>query len=159
MQIGKNTVVSIDYTLTNDAGEVIDTSSGREPLVYLHGVGGIIPGLEDALAGKQAGESLKVRVPPEQAYGPKDPKLVQGVPRQQFHGVPNIDVGMQFQAQTGAGTRIVTVVGVTPETVTVDANHPLAGQSLNFDVKVVEVREASEEELSHGHVHGPHGHH
>jgi FKBP-type peptidyl-prolyl cis-trans isomerase SlyD len=158
MQVDKNKVVSIDYTLTNTQGQVLDTSKGAQPLTYLHGVGGIIPGLESALQSKNPGESLKVSVPPDQGYGEKDPNLVQPVPRANFGSIPNIAPGMQFQAQNAQGSRIVTVVEATPETVTIDANHPLAGQTLNFDVTVVDVRDATAEELAHGHVHGPGGH-
>jgi FKBP-type peptidyl-prolyl cis-trans isomerase SlyD len=158
MQITKDTVATIDYTLTDPKGQVIDSSRGRVPLAYLHGASNIIPGLESALEGKNAGDSVNVTVAPEQGYGPRDPNLVQPVPRTSFQGVPEIKKGMQFQAQTPGGARIVTVVDVDPQNVTVDANHPLAGMDLNFDVKVVEVRQATPEELSHGHAHGPEGH-
>ena len=158
--IAKGKVATIDYTLTNDAGEVLDSSQGREPLTYLHG-GGLIPGMEQALEGRSAGEAFKVTIPPEQGYGEKDPNMVQPVPRANFAGVPNIEKGMQFQARSpdGSGARVVTVVDVSPDTVTVDANHPLAGETLHFDVSVKDVRDASPEELSHGHAHGPGGHH
>lgn len=160
MQIAKNTVVTIDYHLTDPQGQVLDSSRGKQPLAYLHGVGGIIPGLETALNGKSAGDTLSVTIPPEQAYGVKNPQMVQDVPRSAFQGVADIQPGMQFQAQGPQGqVQIVTVVKVTPDTVTIDANHPLAGVTLNFDVTVVSVREATPEEISHGHVHGPGGHH
>jgi FKBP-type peptidyl-prolyl cis-trans isomerase SlyD len=158
MQIAKNTVATIDYTLTDPSGQVIDTSKGRQPLAYLHGASNIIPGLESALEGRGAGESLAVTVPPEQGYGPRDPNLVQPVPRSNFQGISEIKPGMQFQAQTPDGARVVTVVNVDPQNVTVDANHPLAGVELKFDVKVVDVRPATPEEVTHGHVHGPNGH-
>jgi len=158
MQATKEKVVSIDYTLTDEQGSVIDTSSGRGPLAYLHGAGNIIPGLENALEGKSAGDTLTVTVPPDQAYGEHDPELVQAVPRDRFPAGSDVRVGTQFQAQTPVGQRIVTVVGVNNDEVTVDANHPLAGKPLTFDVTVVEVREATADELSHGHVHGPGGH-
>jgi len=159
MQVAKDKVVSIDYTLTGTGGNVIDSSSGGEPLTYLHGAGNIIPGLERALEGKSAGEQVKTTVGPDDGYGQKNPGLVQPVPRAQFPGVKDISIGMQFQAQTNHGPRVVTVVGVNDDTVTVDANHPLAGETLNFDVKVVEVRDATQQELDHGHAHGPGGHH
>lgn len=159
MQIAKHSVVTIDYTLTSPDGQVLDTSRGRQPLTYLHGVGGIIPGLEAALAGKSAGESVNVTIPPEQGYGQKDPRMVQAVPRSAFQGVSDIQPGMQFQAQSPQGARVVTVVKVTDDEVTVDANHPLAGMELKFDVDVKDVRAATPEEISHGHVHGPGGHH
>lgn len=159
MQIAKNKVVSIDYTLTGDDGKVIDTSDGGEPLMYLHGAGEIIPGLERALEGKSAGDAVEATIQPADGYGQKNPNLVQPVPRKQFPGVNEIRVGMQFQAQTNHGPRAVTVVDVSDDTVTVDANHPLAGQTLNFDVKVVDVRDATQEELAHKHAHGAGGHH
>jgi FKBP-type peptidyl-prolyl cis-trans isomerase SlyD len=157
MQIEDQKVVSIDYTLTGSDGQVIDSSEGRGPLAYLHGAGNIIPGLEKALAGKSAGDAVNAKIPPSEAYGEKDPQLVQAVPRDRFPA-QDIKVGMQFQAQGGGQSRVVTVVNVDPENVTIDANHPLAGQTLNFDVKVVEVRDATQEELAHGHVHGAGGH-
>jgi FKBP-type peptidyl-prolyl cis-trans isomerase SlyD len=158
MQIQDQKVVSIDYTLTGSDGQVIDSSQGRGPLAYLHGAGNIIPGLEKALTGKSAGDAVNAKIPPGEAYGEKDPQLVQAVPRDRFPA-QDIKVGMQFQAQGGGQSRVVTVVNVDPENVTIDANHPLAGQTLNFDVKVVDVRDATQEELAHGHVHGPDGHH
>ena len=158
MQISKNKVATIDYTLTSPDGQVLDTSKGGQPLTYLHGVGGIIPGLETALEGKAQGEQLTVTVPPEQAYGTRNEQLVQDVPRGMFQGVQEIKPGMQFKAQSNQGTQVVTVVGVNDETVKIDANHPLAGIPLKFDVSVVGVRDATAEELSHGHVHGPGGH-
>ena len=156
--IANDHVVKFHYTLTNSEGEVLDKSEGQ-PLVYLHGAGNIIPGLENALTGKTAGEKLIVNVPAEQGYGEYNPDLVQEVPSQMFQGVENIEAGMQFQAQTDDGVQIVTVKSVEGDTVVVDANFPLAGQDLTFDVEIVEVREATAEELEHGHVHGEGGHH
>ena len=155
MQISANKVVSIEYTLTNDQGDVIDTSSGRAPLDYLQGHGNIIPGLENALEGKTAGDSLKVSIAPADGYGERDDALTQAVPRQMFENADEVQVGMQFQTMSEHGPHVVTVVSVDAENVTVDANHPLAGENLNFDVTVVSVRDASAEELDHGHVHGP----
>jgi FKBP-type peptidyl-prolyl cis-trans isomerase SlyD len=157
MQVTKDKVVTIDYTLTGPQGEVLDSSQGREPLAYLHGRGGIIPGLEGALEGKAEGEQLSVTVPPEQGYGQRDEKMIAAVPRERFKGVNDIRPGMQFQANTEAGPRVVTVLGVDDQSVRVDANHPLAGVPLKFDVKVVGVRDASNEELNHGHAHGAGG--
>lgn len=159
MQIAQNSVVAFHYTLTNDAGDVVDSSEGREPLVYLHGAGNIIPGLEKQLEGHKAGDSLQAHVEAADAYGEKNPQMVQQVPAAAFQGVENVEPGMQFQAQTEQGPLMVTVVGVEGDTVTVDGNHPLAGQALNFDVAIDSVREASEEELAHGHVHGAGGAH
>lgn len=159
MQIAENTVASFHYTLTNDAGEVLDTSRGREPLVYLHGAGNIVPGLEEAMAGHKTGDSFKVDVAPEDGYGNHHEGLVQDVPRGAFQGVDEIEPGMSFQANTPQGVHSVTVTKVTPDIVTVDGNHPLAGQTLHFEVEVTDVRAASAEELEHGHVHGAGGHH
>lgn len=154
MQIAQNSVVAFHYTLTNDAGEVLDSSEGREPLTYLHGSGNIIPGLEKELEGRQNGDKLQVAVSPEEGYGETQPALVQEVPRDAFQGVESIEPGMQFQAQTQGGPLMVTVTQIEGDTVTVDGNHPLAGQKLNFDVEIAEVREATAEEVEHGHVHG-----
>ncbi len=159
MKISKDKVVSIEYTLRDDAGTVLDTSDGREPLAYLHGNGNLIPGLEAQLEGKSSNESLKVAVAPADGYGEFDAGQIVDVPRSQFTGVADLAVGMQFTASGPDGHRIVTVTKVGLETVTVDGNHPLAGKTLNFDVRIVGVREATAEELSHGHVHGPGGHH
>lgn len=159
MQIAPDAVVSIHYTLTNDAGETLDSSAGGEPLAYLHGKGNLIPGLEKALVGKQTGDKLQVKVPPAEAYGEYDKGLLQNVPRRSFKGIAQVQVGMQFQVQSPQGPRSVTVTRVVGDMVTVDANHPLAGKNLNFEVEVTDVRPASEEELAHGHVHGPGGHH
>lgn len=153
MQIQNNKIVAIDYTLTDDDGEVIDTSEGREPLAYLHGQGGIIEGLETALEGRQVGDQLNVAVPPEKAYGLRSDELMQHVPREQFKGVEDLEVGMQFQADTQSGPMVFTVVDVGEEIIQVDGNHPLAGENLNFDVTIREVRDATEQELEHGHAH------
>jgi FKBP-type peptidyl-prolyl cis-trans isomerase SlyD len=158
MQITKDKVASIDYTLTDDQGTVLDTSSGRDPLAYIHGTGNLIPGLEKELEGKTTGENLKVTIAPEDAYGPKIDDLTQVVPRDRFEDIDKLEVGMQFQTATEAGPQIVTVTNVNDDDITIDGNHPLAGMTLNFEVSVVEVREASQEELDHGHVHGPGGH-
>ncbi|NJL32239.1 MAG: peptidylprolyl isomerase [Phycisphaerales bacterium] len=159
MQIAEKTVVSINYTLTDPKGEVLDTSKDRGPMTYLHGVGQIIPGLEKALMGKSAGEAMTVTIAAEEAYGARQEELVMTVPRERFQGVERMEVGMQFQAQGPQGRRVVTVVGFEGADVKVDANHPLAGMPLTFAVNVVEVRAATQEELDHGHVHGPEGHH
>jgi FKBP-type peptidyl-prolyl cis-trans isomerase SlyD len=159
MQVANDKVVLIHYTLTNDAGEVLDSSSGREPLAYLQGHGNIIPGLENALAGKQAGDKLDVHVAPADGYGVHDPSLIQQVPRRQFGGTTP-KPGMQFQAEMTKGQpRVVTVTHVKGDMVTIDGNHALAGENLHFAVEVTEVRDATAEELQHGHVHGPGGHH
>jgi FKBP-type peptidyl-prolyl cis-trans isomerase SlyD len=157
MQVARDTVVAIHYTLKNDAGMTLDASTAGEPLVYLHGNGHLIPGLERALEGKRVGDKLSVAVAPADAYGEVDADLVQDVPRSAFRGVDDIQVGMRFQAQSNDGPRTVVVTKVTSDVITVDGNHPLAGQTLNFDVEIAAVRAATREELAHGHVHGPGG--
>ena len=156
--IANDLVVTFNYKLTNAEGETLDQSQG-EPLAYLHGAGNIIPGLEKALVGKAVGDKFTVNVPAAEGYGEYNADLVQEVPKQMFQGVENIEAGMQFQAQTDDGVQIVTVKSVEGENVIVDANFPLAGQDLTFDVEIVGIREASAEELEHGHVHGAGGHH
>ena len=152
MEIEERRVAAFHYTLTNDAGEVIDKSAADAPLAYLHGAGNIVPGLEKALLGKKTGDSLTADVAPEEAYGPRHEGLIQTVPRSAFEGVESVQPGMQFEARTEKGPLLVTVTKVEPEEVVVDGNHPLAGQQLHFAVDVVEVREATEEELNNGHV-------
>ncbi|AFJ01283.1 FKBP-type peptidyl-prolyl cis-trans isomerase SlyD [Methylophaga frappieri] len=157
MKVADNAVVVIDYTLTNNEGQVIDSSEGAGPLAYLHGAGNIIPGLETALAGKEAGDEVKASIEPANAYGERHEALKQEVPAELFSGVDKVEVGMQFQSETEQGPVLVTVTEVGDKTITVDGNHPLAGVHLNFDVNVREVREATQEELEHGHVHGEGG--
>lgn len=160
MLIAVNKAVSIDYTLTNDAGEVIDSSAGAAPMVYLHGAGNIIVGLEKALEGKRAGDELNVVVEPQDAYGEFSAELIAVLGREMFEGVDELEVGMQFHASGPDGSmQIVTIRDLDGDEVTVDGNHPLAGQRLTFQVKVIDVRDAHAEELAHGHVHGEGGHH
>ncbi|HEY5717770.1 MAG TPA: peptidylprolyl isomerase [Motiliproteus sp.] len=160
MQIADNKVASFHYTLRDDKGEVLDSSDGGEPLAYLHGVGNIISGLETALLGKTTGDSLSVTVSAEDAYGPVRDELIQTVPMEAFTGVDNVAEGMRFEASTASGPVSVVVTKVEGDEVTVDGNHPLAGQTLHFDVAIVEVRDATDEEKAHGHVHsGGCGHH
>ena len=159
MLIANQHVVAIDYTLSNDAGEVIDSSAGAEPLVYLHGAGNIIAGLENALVGKTVGDELDVSIEPQDAYGEYSAELITNLGRDMFEGVEELEVGMQFHASApDGGMQIVTIRDVDGDQVTIDGNHPLAGQQLNFKVKVISVRAASEEEVAHGHVHGEGGH-
>jgi FKBP-type peptidyl-prolyl cis-trans isomerase SlyD len=159
MSIEKDSVVTFHYTLKDDAGEVIDTSSGGDPLAYLHGHGNLVPGLERELTGKGTGDKLNVKVTPAEGYGEHDAALIQRVPRRQLKGIAKIYVGLKLHAQTPEGPREVTVTQVLGDTVTIDANHPLAGKNLNFDIDITDVRTATAEELEHGHVHGAHGHH
>ena len=159
MSIGPDQVVSIHYTLRDDAGEVIDRSAEGEPLSYLHGHGNLIPGLERELAGRKPGDRLQVKITPTDGYGEYDRELVQRVPRRALKGLAEVRVGMRLQAHTPQGPRAVMVTQVSGDLVTLDGNHPLAGKNLNFEVEVAAVRAATEEELTHGHVHGPGGHH
>lgn len=157
MRVAANKAVSIEYTLRDTEGKVLDSSQGRAPLTYLHGAGNIVPGLERALEGKAEDESVEVSVPPEQGYGLRDERLVRNLPMRRL---PNgkAEVGMRFQVKTEHGPQVLTVRAVRGDYAQVDANHPLADVTLCFSVKVVAVRDATEEELAHGHVHGPHGH-
>ena len=150
MQIEADKVVSFDYTLTDSQGEVVDTSEGREPLAYLHGHGNIVPGLEKAMEGNEPGAKLQVTVPPEEGYGPYRDELVQTVSKEVFSGVDKVEPGMQFHAESAQGPLIVTVKKIEGEQVVIDGNHQLAGQDLNFDVKVRDVRPATDEELEQG---------
>lgn len=154
LMIGKNAVVSIHYTLKDDDGQVMDSSEGRDPLSYLHGANNLIPGLEKELEGKSSGQSFSATIAPTEAYGESNPELVQTISKEMFQGVENIEPGMAFTAQGPQGQQQVTVTAVEGDDVTVDANHPMAGKTLNFEVEVVDVRDATEEELEHGHVHG-----
>lgn len=158
MQIGKNKVVSIHYTLTDNEGTTIDSSIGGAPLVYIQGIGNLIPGMEEGLDGHSVGEKLVIKVSPEKGYGVRHEQLIQKVPRASF-GTQDIKPGMQFQTQGNHGAQVVTVTEVGLDSVTVDGNHPLAGVDLNFDVEVMDIRLATKEELEHGHVHGAGGHH
>lgn len=158
-QITHNSAVSIHYRLTDEQGNQLDAST-QEPLVYLHGHHNIIPGLEKALEGKTVGDELTVTVAPAEAYGEYYQEAVQDIPREYFQGVDTIEVGMQFQSQTENGQpMLVQVIAVDDKTVRVDANHPLAGKSLTFEVKIADIRAATEEEIAHGHIHGVGGHH
>ncbi|MDP6198991.1 MAG: peptidylprolyl isomerase [Porticoccaceae bacterium] len=156
MTIKDNSAVSFHYTLTDDDGQQLDSSVGNAPLAYLHGAGNIIPGLENALKGKSVGDNMTVAVSAAEGYGEVQSELIQQVPRDAFQGVDSIEVGMQFEAQTGQGGSVpVTVTAISEDTITVDGNHPLAGKNLNFEVSIEDVRDATPEELELGHIHGP----
>jgi len=158
MQIADKMVVTIDYTLKDDNGNILDSSNDGN-FAYLHGSNNIIPGLEHALTGKLAGDEVDVKVSPAEGYVERNDSMVQAVPRDMFDSEQEIEVGMQFHAQSPEGDMVVvTVTDVDKDDITVDGNHPLAGMNLNFGVKVVDVREATAEERDHGHVHGPGGH-
>ena len=159
MLIETHKVVTLHYTLTDEQGAIIDQSQDGS-FVYMHGAQNIIPGLENELTGKKAGDELSVSVAPADAYGERNDELTQQVPKTMFADQSQIAVGTQFHAQSPDGqTLIVTVIDIGDDSVTVDGNHPLAGVQLNFDVKVIDVRDATPEEIDHGHVHGPGGHH
>ena len=161
MQIAPNTVVTMAYTLTDSNGNVHDQADASHPFAYLHGAQNIIPGLEIALNGKQANDSVTVTIAPEDAYGERNDQLTQQVPRAMFGGVPDDKLvpGAKFQAQTDAGVEVITITAVDGDMITIDANHPLAGETLNFDVQILEVRMATRDEIAHGHAHGAGGHH
>ncbi len=159
MEIAADRVVTIHYTLKDDNGAVLDSSAGGDPLAYIQGHGNLVSGLEKALEGKQDGNTLSVVVPPAEGYGVRDEGLIQRVPKRTLQGSGEIKKGMQFQARTDDGMRLFTVTAVVGDMVTLDGNHPLADQTLHFDVTIVGVREATAEELEHGHVHGAGGHH
>ena len=159
MQIAADAVVLIHYTLKDDDGKVLDSSDGSEPLAYIQGHGNLVPGLEKALEGKKDGDALAVTLSPDEGYGTRNETLVQRVPKRSLQGSGEIRKGMQFRAQTDEGLRVFTVTAVVGDMVSLDGNHPLADQTLHFDVEVVSVRAATAEELEHGHVHGAGGHH
>ena len=155
MHITHHTVAAIRYTLRNDAGDVLDSSEGGEPLYYLHGENNLIPGMEEGLEGRQAGDQLNLVIPPEKGYGLLDATNIHEIPRSAFGGA-DVEPGMQFQADDGM---VVTVKAVGPDSVTIDGNHELAGQTLHFAIEVADVRPATADELAHGHAHGPGGGH
>jgi FKBP-type peptidyl-prolyl cis-trans isomerase SlyD len=159
MQIAQNSVAAFHYTLTDDEGQVIDSSEGRDPLTYLHGSGQIVPGLEKQMEGRAVGDTFQADVAPEEGYGVHHAELMQEVPREAFQGVEDVQPGMQFQGRGPQGEINVTVTKVEDGKVFIDGNHPLAGKTLHFAIEVTDVRDASEEELAHGHVHGAGGHH
>ncbi len=158
MQIGPETVVSFHYTLRDESGKELETSRGGNPATYLHGANNIIRGLESAMAGRGDGDQFSVTVPPGEGYGLRNPDSVQRVPIKHLAFKGKLRPGAVVQLGTSDGMRAVTVVKAGRHTADIDTNHPLAGQTLVFDIEVLETRSASVEELSHGHVHGPGGH-
>ncbi len=159
MKISENTVVTLNYTLKNSDGELLDTSVGRKPLVYLHGVGGLIPGLEKELKGREKGENLHAVIKPEEAYGRRNDNMIKVVSKDGFQGEGEIQVGMRVRLDTDQGAQIGNISKIEGNDVTLDLNHPLADVTLHFDVDILDVRSATDEEISHGHAHGPGGHH
>lgn len=158
MIIADQTVVLFNFILKNADGEEIDNSAGDDPVAYLHGAGAIVPGLEAAFEGKSAGDKFQVTVPPAEGFGEHDETLPEVVPREEFEESAELEVGMQFRVPTDDGESIVTVMEIGDDTVSLDGNHELAGVVLDFDVTIVEVREATAEEIEHGHAHGVGGH-
>jgi FKBP-type peptidyl-prolyl cis-trans isomerase SlyD len=154
MQITDKLAVSIHYILTNSAGEQLDSSKDADPMVYLHGFGQIIPGLENALTGKVVGDKFNVTVASADAYGDRKDEMVQVVPKSMFRDMGEIEEGMHFNADTSHGVSVVTVSKVDGDDITIDGNHPLAGEELTFDVEVMDIRPATEDELNHKHIHG-----
>jgi FKBP-type peptidyl-prolyl cis-trans isomerase SlyD len=152
MQIADKHVVTIHYTVKTTEGDTIDDSDGGEPLAFIQGSKYMIAGLEEALYGKETGDKFSTTIEPDKAYGERQDQLVQQVPANMFEGM-DVEVGMSFRATTEQGEQSVIIIDKDDETVTVDGNHPLSGLSLVFDVSIEDVREATEEELAHGHVH------
>ena len=158
--VAKDTVVTFHYTLTDKGGQVLDSSRDGEPLVYLHGYSQIVPGLENALVGKAVGSAFKVEVDPSQGYGERNEQMVMTFPRSQGNLPADIAVGFVVELVSPEGYEIpARVIAVTEENITLDANHPLAGETLYFDIELTAVRAATKDELAHGHAHGPGGHH
>jgi FKBP-type peptidyl-prolyl cis-trans isomerase SlyD len=159
MQITPGSVVVFDYTLTDDDKDIIDSSVGSEPLAYIQGEGQIVPGLEKAMEGKKAGDSFKISIAPEEAYGVHDPENISVVPADQIEGGEELEEGMQLHTEGEFGEQTVIITKIVGNEVTIDGNHPLAGMTLHFDISIRDVRPATDEERDHGHVHGPGGHH
>ena len=158
MKIDANKVVAINYTLKSDDGTVLDSSEGKSPLPYIQGTGQLIPGLEKELEGKEVGEKMDIVIAPAEAYGEVNKEMVFDVSKEGFRGNEELKVGMQVEVEMDKGKSIAAGTKIEDDNVTLDLNHPLAGMTLHFNVEIMEVRKASEEELSHGHVHGPGGH-
>lgn len=159
MQITDNKVVGFHFKLTNDKGELIDSSADQPALRYIHGQGNILPGLEKALTGKEEGDSFMLTLQPDEGYGVRDENLVKTMPRSEIKGTAEVAVGTEFEAEFPSGPKMVTVTAIEGDNVTIDGNHPLAGEVLTFEIDVAEVREPTADEHTHGHVHGPGGAH
>ncbi|PIP88605.1 MAG: peptidylprolyl isomerase [Bdellovibrionales bacterium CG12_big_fil_rev_8_21_14_0_65_38_15] len=159
MKIAKNVVVTMNYTLKDDKGTVIDSSSENGPLSFIQGIGNIITGLEAKMEGKEKGDKFNCTISPVDGYGEADPNLIQKVERSQFGEGDTLEVGMMFEVGNDEQTFIARVISLDDQNVTLDANHPMAGQTLNFDIEILNVRAAEANELAHGHAHGEGGHH
>ena len=158
MRIELDKVVTIDFTMYDDgSNEILETSKNDTPLVYLHGAGELPEGLEDQLDDKQAGDEVHITLEPDLAYGERDEELVQTVPRDQFEGIDDLQIGMRFEAETEEGPQSVRVIGFEGDDIIIDANEQYAGRTVRFDVTVLGVRDATDEELDHGHAHGEEG--
>jgi len=155
MKVAKNTVVSITYTLKDSEGNVLDSTDASDPLAYLHGVGNLIPGMEKALDNRDSGENFQVVIPPEDGYGTFDEDLIWELEKAQFAELEDVEEGTQFVLETDDEQVLVTVVDIKDDVVVVDGNHELADETLHFDITVVDIRDATAEEIEHGHAHGP----
>jgi len=159
MRISANMVVLFDFQLKDDDGQPIESSADGEPIAYLHGSGEVVPGLEAALEGREAGDSFQVTVSPEDGFGERSEELCQDISKEEFTDIDDLAVGMQFRVPTDDGETVVTVTEIGNDFVSIDGNHELAGCTLHFDVQIREVRAATPEEIEHGHAHGVGGHH
>lgn len=159
MEVAAKRVVSIHYKVTDSQGNPVDATPPDSPMSYLHGAHNVIPGVERALEGKQAGDHVTANIEAAQGYGERNPELMQRIPAKRLKGAGKLQRGMRLRVNTSQGERQVTIVKVGRFTVDIDGNHPLAGLDLIFEIDVADVREATDEELQHGHAHGPGGHH
>lgn len=159
MPIEKNQVVLFHYSVSDEQGDALESSRDGEPTACLHGHGGVIQGLEEALEGREAGENFSVTITPEKGYGPRKADAMQRVPVKHLRGAKRWRPGMIAQVETEQGLRHVVVAKVGHKFADIDTNHPMAGKTLTFDIEIIEVRAASPEEIAHGHAHGPGGHH
>ncbi len=159
MKIEKHSVVGIEYTLKDNAGVIVDSNAGGDPLLFIQGMGTLVPGLEIALEGRGLGESFDVEVKAVDGYGEYDPERKRGIPRASVPQLADAKPGMMLQASGPEGVSVVTVAEVTDTEIIIDGNHPMAGKDLYFSIRIAEIRKATDEELAHGHVHGAGGHH
>jgi len=160
MKVANHHVIGIEYTLKDGKGEVLDSNEGSEPLLYIQGLGQIVDGLEKALDGKSLGDNLEVKVSAEDGYGVFDDELIQKVPRSEFKDMEPLEEGMEIVVEDEDGEdQVMSITDISPDEVTLDGNHPLAGQELNFKVRIASVRAATQDEIEHGHAHGEGGHH
>lgn len=159
MKVSENKVVIIHFSLKNGHGELLDTTEGEDPMAYIHGMGQMVPGLEKALENKMTGDKIQIKLAPEDGYGVYKKEWVQNFPLSEFGEQDKVTVGAEFEIETEHGFKVGTVIEIKGDEVVTDFNHPLADETLDFDVTIVDIREPTKAELSHGHVHGPGGHH